>query len=65
MAKPENKIARFAQLLAADAKLADAGQSLVRAGLEKDGARISALRSGVARALQTLQDDVYEKIAAQ
>jgi len=65
MAKQENKIARFARLLIADAKLAAAGESLTRAGLEKDSARISTLRSAVARAMQTLQDSVYEGIAAE
>jgi hypothetical protein len=65
MTKPENKIARFAQLLVADAKLADAGESLIRAGLRKDGERVSALRTAVARATPALQDSVYEGIAAE
>jgi hypothetical protein len=65
MAKPEDKIARFAQLLVADAKLADASESLLRAGLGKDSARISALRSAVAHAMQLLQDSVYEGLPAE
>jgi hypothetical protein len=65
MAAQDNEIERFRLLLAADAKLADAGHSLKRAGLAADDAQIAKLRAGVARALQTLQDDVYEKIPAQ
>jgi hypothetical protein len=65
MPRPIKKIARFAELLAADAKLADAHASLTRAGLEKDGARISTLRLAVARAMQSLQDSVYEGIRAE
>jgi hypothetical protein len=65
MAKPVSKIARFAQLLAADARLADAHASLMQAGFEKDSARISTLRTTVARAMQALQDKVYDGIPVE
>jgi hypothetical protein len=54
---------RFALLLVADAKLVEAGESLRRAGLTKDCAQIGALRSAVARGLQTVQDVTYERIS--
>ena len=58
-----NKIDRFALLLSADLKLVEATEGLRRAGIKKGSDEIATLRNTVARALQSLQDDVYGKLS--
>jgi len=65
MARRNPETARFALLLAADAKLGEADEALRRAGLAQDCAKIAALRRKLARALQTLQGDAYDHVAGQ
>lgn len=64
MTRSKNDVNRFALLLLADAKLVEVSEVLDRVGLAKDGAKIAALRSTIARAMQPLQDGVYECIQA-
>jgi len=63
--RAQANIDRFALLLTADVKLAEASEVLQRAGIVKSRGKIAALRLSVARALQTLQDSVYEGIPAE
>ena len=63
--RARGNIDRFALLLTADVKLAEASEVLQRAGIAKGHGKITALRSSVARAMQTLQQSVYESIEAE
>jgi 3-methyladenine DNA glycosylase Tag len=63
--RAQANIDRFALLLTADVKLAEASEVLQRAGIAKGRGKITALRLSVARAMQTLQQSVYESIAAE
>ncbi len=53
---------RFKLLLAADAKLVEAAEGLKKAGLYRDVGEVAALRAAVARALNGIQETVYDSI---
>ncbi|HTQ14394.1 MAG TPA: hypothetical protein VMH86_11015 [Rhizomicrobium sp.] len=58
------EVSRFGLLLSADAKLVEAAETLRRAGLVRNVGQLAALRASVAKELNGLQEDVYERITA-
>jgi hypothetical protein len=64
-ADSQGDVNRFALLLAADSKLVEAADVLKRAGLFRNVGQVAALRASVARALNGLQENVYDSLAAE
>lgn len=58
-------VERFKLLLAADAKLVEAAEGLKKAGLYRDVSEVAALRASVARAMNGIQDSVYDSVVAE